>query len=53
MKDKTKRLGAAGRGEEVLSHPFFQDIDLNQLAQKQIQAPFRPKTTDPESMRKS
>ena len=30
-KDKTKRLGAQGRGEEVLSHPFFQDIDLNML----------------------
>ena len=31
MKDKTKRLGAQGRGDEVLSHPFFKDIDLDQL----------------------
>ena len=30
-KDKSKRLGAQGRGDEVLAHPFFENIDLNQL----------------------
>ena len=53
MKDKSKRLGAQGRGDEVLAHPFFQDLDLNMLVEKQIKAPFRPKTTDPELMRQS
>jgi len=34
IKDKTKRLGAQGRGEEVLAHPFFKDINLEKLLQK-------------------
>ena len=50
-KDKSKRLGAQGRGNEVLAHPFFKGIDLNGLIQKKIPAPFIPKTTDPELMR--
>ena len=30
-RDKTKRLGAQGRGSEVLAHPFFKSIDLDGL----------------------
>lgn len=52
IKDKTKRLGALGRGEEVLAHPFFKDINLEKLLQKQIKAPFLPKCPEPEEMRK-
>ena len=46
-RDRTKRLGANG-GEEVLAHPFFSSVNLNDLIDKKIKAPFLPKTTDPE-----
>ena len=35
-KDKSKRLGAQGRGDEVLAHPFFKGMDMNGLIQKKI-----------------
>ncbi len=41
-KDKTKRLGYAGDGEVILSHPFFADLDLDRLFLKEVEAPFRP-----------
>ena len=50
QKDKTRRLGANG-GNEVLSHPFFSELDLEKLSNKQIRAPFVPKTMDPELLR--
>ena len=50
IKDKSKRLGAKG-GNEVLSHPFFAELDLEKLSNKEIRAPFIPKATDPELMR--
>jgi serum/glucocorticoid-regulated kinase 2 len=42
VKDKTKRLGYDKDGEDVLSHPFFADIDIEKLCNKEIEAPFKP-----------
>ena len=41
-KDRYQRLGANGDMDEVLMHPFFADLDMNQLLQKQLPAPFVP-----------
>lgn len=41
-KDKTKRLGYQGDGEEVLSHPFFADLDIQRLYLQELEAPFKP-----------
>jgi hypothetical protein len=41
-KDRTKRLGANGDVQEILSHPFFSDIDANKLLSQKIIPPFLP-----------
>jgi len=42
-KDKSKRLGAGPNGlEDILNHPFFSDIDLDAIENKQIEASFKP-----------
>lgn len=41
-KDKSKRLGVAGDGPEILAHPFFASIDLKKLETKVFEAPFKP-----------
>jgi serum/glucocorticoid-regulated kinase 2 len=51
-KDKNKRLGVNG-GEEVLAHPFFASIAMDDLIKKRIKAPFIPQTHDPDKMRRS
>ena len=33
-KDKAKRLGYKGDGDEILAHPFFADMDLQKLEMK-------------------
>ena len=43
----------ANNSDEVLTHPFFAGIDLKQLRNKEIRAPYIPKTTEPELMRQS
>ncbi|QIW95265.1 hypothetical protein AMS68_000783 [Peltaster fructicola] len=37
------RLGAKGDAEELMAHPFFNDVDWNKLSQKMISPPFKPK----------
>jgi len=37
------RLGANGDAEELKAHPFFTDIDWDQLAKKNVVPPFKPK----------
>lgn len=37
------RLGARGDAEELMAHPFFNDVDWNKLSQKLISPPFKPK----------
>lgn len=41
-KDKSKRLGYKGDGDEVLAHPFFADLDLKKMERKIMPAPFKP-----------
>jgi len=41
-KDKSTRLGTKGDAEEVLSHPFFSDINLKELEKETIEPPFKP-----------
>ena len=53
-KDPAERLGSKGDVEEILSHPWFNDVDRDQLMQKQIAAPFKPITkTDEEYIKAS
>ena len=41
-KDQRTRFGATNDSLEILSHPWFADIDLTKLMQKQLKAPFQP-----------
>ena len=45
-KDKTKRLGGNGDVEEILSHPFFADLDIKKLLKKEIPPPYKPEISD-------
>lgn len=42
-KNPAKRIGTKGGIQEILSHPFFEGIDYDQLINKKIQAPYKPK----------
>ncbi|CDW72781.1 protein kinase domain containing protein [Stylonychia lemnae] len=44
-KDPAQRLGNNGF-EEVIQHPFFQDIDFEQLELKTLKAPYIPELTE-------
>lgn len=37
------RLGAKGDAEELMAHPFFNDVDWNRLSKKMVSPPFKPK----------
>ena len=41
-KDKSKRLGYKDDGTEILKHPFFKDLDLEKLARKEVEPPYKP-----------
>ena len=41
-KNPLKRLGAKNDSDEILQHPFFADVDIEALQNKQIDAPFKP-----------
>lgn len=41
-KNKSKRLGAVGDYEEVLSHPWFSDMKEEDLLERRIKPPFKP-----------
>ena len=42
IKDKTKRLGTQGGVDEVIKHPWFEDLDLEAVKNKTITAPYVP-----------
>lgn len=42
-KDPANRLGTKGGLDEVMSHPFFAELNMQELVAKNIPAPFRPK----------
>lgn len=46
IKDPRMRLGADG-GEEVMAHPWFHDIDWEELEQRNISPPFVPDINNP------
>ncbi|KAL1301691.1 hypothetical protein AAFC00_005905 [Neodothiora populina] len=37
------RLGAKGDADELMAHPFFDDVDWDALGRKDIKPPFKPK----------
>ena len=41
-KDKATRLGSQDDFVEVLSHPYFRDLDIEALENKQVKPPFIP-----------
>ena len=41
-KDKNTRLGSAKDVHEVLSHPWFADIDVRKINDQQIEPPLKP-----------
>lgn len=41
-KKKNKRLGAIDDYEEVLSHPWFSEYDIDSILAKTVKAPFTP-----------
>lgn len=43
-KNPKQRLGNQADSLEILSHPWFEDLDWTQLLEKQIKAPFVPNT---------
>lgn len=43
-KNPKKRLGNQADSLEILSHPWFEDLDWTLLLEKQVKAPFVPKT---------
>ena len=45
-KDKTKRFGANGDADEILSHPFFTGLDIDKLKAKELVPPYMPEIKD-------
>lgn len=45
-KNQTTRLGSQMDSMEILSHPWFADIDMSMLLLKKLQAPFIPNVKD-------
>lgn len=44
-KDRTSRLGVNGV-EEILSHPWFADLDMDKLVKKELTPPYVPKVQE-------
>ena len=42
IRDRKQRLGQKGDMDEVFSHPFFANLDLEKLIKKELEAPFKP-----------
>ena len=40
-KDPEKRLGTQGGASEVMGHAFFQDLDIEKLLDKELDAPYK------------
>jgi serum/glucocorticoid-regulated kinase 2 len=51
-KDRRKRLGKKNDVQEILSHPFFKDLDIEKLKKKELVAPYIPKTISDEELLK-
>ncbi|EAW08094.1 serine/threonine protein kinase SCH9 [Aspergillus clavatus NRRL 1] len=42
-RNPSHRLGAKGDAKELMAHPFFNDVDWQALARKEVIPPFKPK----------
>ena len=47
-KDKMKRLGRDNDVDDVVNHPWFKDIALDELLMKKVQPPFVPQVGNPD-----
>ena len=48
-KNRTKRIGAGPQGiSEILSHPFFAELDIDALMKKQLTPQYMPDINDGE-----
>lgn len=45
-KDPAKRLGSEKGIEEIVKHDWFQDVDIDMLLNKELEAPYIPKLSD-------
>lgn len=50
-KDRRQRLGQDGDLDQILTHPFFADLDMSLLLQKKVKAPYLPTVTHPRDLR--
>lgn len=41
-KDPNKRIGAKGDVDEIISHPWFADVDIHSLLSKKLVPEFKP-----------
>ena len=48
MKKKNERLGAKGGINEILSHPFFEGLDITKLKKKELKPEYMPEIADGE-----
>ena len=47
-KDPVQRIGSWARGElDILEHPWFMDLDLSEIRQRSVKAPWVPDLKDP------
>ena len=51
LKDQGVRLGSQADSLEVLSHPWFADLDWTKILGRQLEAPFKPKVDGDEWMK--
>jgi serine/threonine protein kinase len=51
-KDKKLRIGSKGDAAEILSHPFFNGLDLGNLSKREIQPTYIPKVLTDEELAK-
>lgn len=42
-RDAKMRLGAKGEANQILAHPWFQDLDRDKMIKKELKTPFKPK----------
>jgi serine/threonine protein kinase len=51
-RNANKRLGSSTQdASDIMSHPFFRDINWQDLREKRIQPPYKPYTTGPDDCR--
>jgi serine/threonine protein kinase len=50
-RNPTKRLGNNNDAHDIMAHPFFRDINWDDLRKKLIKPPYKPFTSGPEDCR--